>query len=235
MSQATRGKLDDLQWTLRISRRSRYARLQVKPFGGLEVVIPPHFPRRQIEPFILQHRGWIKQKLAEQQLLQDTLKLPNLIKLALDQSDTPIIYGNQTNRGQSDAVIIHSEEKESRIEELRNWIRRRAWELLPPMLEEISEQIGIDYRKVSIRSQKTRWGSCSSNGTISLNDQLLFLERPAVEYLMIHELCHRRVMNHSPAFWELVKTFCPDYRLKEKIIDRGKQSVPAWFLASLYN
>jgi predicted metal-dependent hydrolase len=93
---------------------------------------------------------------------------------------------------------------------------------------------GLTYNRLSIRSQKTRWGSCSSRGNISLNDQLLFLPADAVEYLMIHELCHTRHLNHSKAFWTLVQTHCPDYRTHEKLLRRSQGLVPDWFLLELY-
>lgn len=229
-----RSRVDEVQWTLRVSKRCRRARLQIKPFGGLEVVIPPRFPRHQIEGFVFQHRDWIKSKLAEQQRKQQSLKLPDTIDLALDNSCTAVIYNSDSITPRSEAVCIKSNTPELQALELRQWIRQRAWQLLPPLLDDLSEKTGIDYKKVSIRSQKTRWGSCSSNGTISLNDQLLFVDKATVEYLMIHELCHRKVMNHSSRFWQLVAQFCVDFRDQEVQLDRARHSVPTWFLASLY-
>ncbi len=224
----------DLQWTVRVSRRSRYARLQIKPFGGLEVVIPRNFPRYQIRMFVEQHREWIEKKLREQQLKHRSIQLPATLELELDGSSTNVVYGETDNNQKSEAIVIRSSELPAQIHELRSWIRKRAWILLPPMLEQISNKIGIDYRKLSIRSQKSRWGSCSSSGTISLNDQLLFIDRQTVEYLMIHELCHRRVMNHSPKFWSMVERFCADYQQREQALDEARHAVPSWFIAGLY-
>ncbi len=230
----SRGSTDGLSWTLRVSKRCRYARLQVKPFGGLEVVIPRNFPRHQIQPFIDQHRGWIESKLQEQEYKRQSLVLPAAIELPLDGSRTPVTYEVSDSGPATGQLVIRSDQLQDQVQELRNWIRRVAWQLLPPMLEEVSQHIGIDYKKVSIRSQKTRWGSCSSNGTISLNDQLLFVNRETVKYLMIHELCHRRVMNHSARFWCLVESFCSDYRQQELRLDRARHDVPTWFMAGPY-
>jgi hypothetical protein len=80
-----------------------------------------------------------------------------------------------------------------------------------------------------VRRQKTRWGSCSSRGTISLNAKLLFLPPPLVDHLLLHELCHTRHMDHSPAYWTCVAGFEPDYRRLENEVTRGNRYVPAWF------
>jgi predicted metal-dependent hydrolase len=88
---------------------------------------------------------------------------------------------------------------------------------------------------LSIRSQKTRWGSCSIRGNISLNDQLLFMPAKTVEYLMIHELCHTRHLNHSTAFWSLVEHHCADYRNHEQLLGKSRNHIPDWFLLDLYN
>jgi predicted metal-dependent hydrolase len=72
--------------------------------------------------------------------------------------------------------------------------------------------MGIPYRRLSIRGQKNRWGSCSRNGTVSLNWKLMFLPEPIIDYVIVHELAHIREMNHSAKFWDIVQNFCPDYK-----------------------
>lgn len=117
---------------------------------------------------------------------------------------------------------------------LRGWVRQRAREWLPTRLTQLADEFGFEYKRTTIRSQKSRWGSCSSNGTISLNDQLLFMPADTVDYLLTHELCHTRHMNHSAAFWRLVQTHAPDFRQHESVLDRGRAKVPEWFLRDLY-
>jgi len=234
---------DDLEWSLRVSRRARYARLRIMPFGGLEVVIPYRFPRNQVAALVAQHADWARAQLARQAQLRDAIQLPPALSLAFDNSLTPIHYSGATHPSQGDlfgardgeAIEIQARAQRAIIAQLRQWIRRRARQLLPPLLARVSRQTGLGYRQVSIRSQKTRWGSCSSRGNISLNDQLLFLPQDAVEYLMIHELCHTRHLNHSPAFWALVQTHCADYRRHEKRLSDSRGLVPDWFLLGLYS
>jgi len=233
---------EELKWELRVSRRARYARLQIKPFGGLEVVIPPRFPRHQVPCLVAKHAGWARRQLDKQAQLRQSVRLPSHITLAFDNSSTPVIYTAdplQTNldlfaEASTEKLVIDANGQRERIRKLRNWVRYRARESFPALLLEISTQTGLGFNRLSIRSQKTRWGSCSIRGNISLNDQLLFMPLKTVEYLMIHELCHTRHLNHSKAFWTLVEHHCPDYRSHEQLLSKPHQRVPDWFLLDLY-
>ena len=232
-----------LRWDLRISKRARYAKLQIKPFGGLEVVIPARFPRSAVAELVTRHEDWARRQLARQARLREAIRLPRQLELAWDGSVTPVIYAAEplTTSGDlfaeiaPERIVVETHDKLDRIGELRAWIRRRAQRLLPPELKRLSQRTGLEYRRVSVRSQKTRWGSCSSRGHISLNDQLLFLPRETVDYLMIHELCHTRRLDHSREFWRLVEAHCPDYREHERCLTRSREQVPDWFLLGLYN
>jgi predicted metal-dependent hydrolase len=83
-------------------------------------------------------------------------------------------------------------------------LRRQAKEYLPEELERLSKTHGFTYREVKIRKSKTRWGSCSSKGTINLSFYLMLLPQHLIEYVLLHELCHTVEMNHSIAFWTLL-------------------------------
>ena len=89
-------------------------------------------------------------------------------------------------------------------------------------------EAGLDLRVLLLRRQRTRWGSCSSAGTISLNVCLMFQQPAVVRYLMIHELCHRRHMNHSKRFWSLVAALEPDWKPLDVELLQGWRHVPAW-------
>jgi predicted metal-dependent hydrolase len=86
-------------------------------------------------------------------------------------------------------------------------LRQRAGKFLPMELERLSKEYGFHYNVIKIRKSKTRWGSCSSNGTISLSLFLMLLPRHLIEYVILHELCHTIEMNHSPAFWALLDKY----------------------------
>ena len=233
---------DDLQWQLRVSSKARHARLRILPFGGLEVVIPTRFPRRLVAELVAEHVDWARRQLARQEQLRESISLPSELRLAFDGSTTAIRYPIALEQAQGELFVDSADEvieirasgQRAASAELRHWIRQRARRLLPPLLQAISKHTGLAYNRVSIRSQKTRWGSCSNRDNISLNDQLLFLPADTVEYLMIHELCHTRHLNHSRAFWTLVQEHCPGYRAHEKRLGQSRNLVPDWFLLDLY-
>ena len=233
----------ELEWKLRISPRARYARLLIKPFGGLEVVIPKRFPRNQVAGLVAKHATWARRQLARQSKLRQSIRLPQYLSLAFDNSATPVIYQDdplQLNfelfeEQSTDRIVVRASGHQECVRELRSWIRHRARESFPALLAQISTRTGLGFNKMSVRSQKTRWGSCSRRGNISLNDQLLFLPANTVEYLMIHELCHTRHLNHSKAFWALVESHCPDFRAHEKLLSDSRNLVPDWFLLDLYS
>lgn len=227
-------------YSLRVSARVKYPRLQIKPFGGLEVVIPTRFPKKAVPELINRNAQWIERQLQKQQSTEPTL--PDDIQLVFDGSHWPIVYRRQLATADSNQIVIDAASDEDsdadkhtyQIWQLRNWVRQKAWRLLPPLLEQLSQQTGLTYKKISIRSQKTRWGSCSSSGTISVNDQLLFLPRKTAAYLMIHELCHTQHMNHSSSFWRLVEEHCADFRDHEGLLNQARSKIPEWFLRDLY-
>ena len=90
-------------------------------------------------------------------------------------------------------------------------LKKRAEAELLPRLRIWAEKAGVTYNRVTIRSQKTRWGSCSARGNLSLNCLLMLCPGEAADYVMVHELCHRREMNHSARFWAEVARVMPDY------------------------
>jgi predicted metal-dependent hydrolase len=99
---------------------------------------------------------------------------------------------------------------------IQNHLRRLAKCDLSTRTWELAGIHGIIVQRVTIRAQKTRWGSCSARGTISLNWRLIQAPPQVRDYLIIHELMHRREMNHSARFWKLVAEACPDYRVAEQ-------------------
>ena len=223
-------------YSLRVSSKAKHAKLQIKPYGGLEVVIPLRFPKKAVPGLVSQHTDWILRQLQKQRERTPEPVLPEEIHLAINDYCIPVVYGTgQANLNPSNCLFIEETDYQQSIKQLRNWIRQQAWQLLPTMLENVSRETGLSYNKISIRSQKTRWGSCSSRGTISLNDQLLFVSRANAEYLMIHELCHTRHMNHSRKFWGLVESHCADYRKHEVALNRAKAAIPGWILRDMYS
>jgi predicted metal-dependent hydrolase len=106
----------------------------------------------------------------------------------------------------------------------RAW-RARAKQALPARLYELAAQHGCTVTAVSIRGQKTRWGSCGRNGHISLNWRLMLMPSWVRDYVLLHELMHLRRMDHSPKFWRLVEAACPEYRAARQWLRRNGPSL----------
>lgn len=91
-------------------------------------------------------------------------------------------------------------------------LKALAEKIIPKRVEYFADIIGVDYKNITIRRQKTRWGSCSAKGNLNFNCMLVTLPPELLDYVVVHELCHRKQMNHSAAFWQEVSRVLPDYK-----------------------
>ncbi len=113
---------------------------------------------------------------------------------------------------------------------LRRWLLRQGQVHLPPRLAEVSHGCGLPYTRSTVRLARSRWGSCSRGAAISLNARLLLLPSAVLDYVLVHELCHTREPNHSPAFWHLVARYCPAYPDHRRTLRAAGKELPAWAL-----
>ncbi|MBF1167521.1 MAG: M48 family metallopeptidase, partial [[Eubacterium] sulci] len=104
-------------------------------------------------------------------------------------------------------------------------LKKKARNHLTSLTGYWAEKIGVSYGRISIRGQKTRWGSCSSKGNLNYNYLLMLCPDDVIEYVVIHELCHRVYMNHSKRFWEKIEEFCPNYRQARKWLKQNGNSL----------
>lgn len=111
---------------------------------------------------------------------------------------------------------------------LRRWLQMQGRFYLAPWIQKISLDTGLTYKGLQVRGQKTRWGSCSSKGTVSLNYKLLFLPQHLVSYIIIHELCHTVHLNHSPNYWAFLSSFEPDCKTLDKEMKGAGRLIPQW-------
>ena len=112
---------------------------------------------------------------------------------------------------------------------LRRWLRRKARSTVVPRLAVLAYERGFSTGPVSVRAQRTRWASCSRQGAISLNVRLLFLPPELVDYVLLHELCHTVRMDHSAAFWALLRKHDPECLAKRRLLRDAHLFVPGWF------
>jgi predicted metal-dependent hydrolase len=100
-------------------------------------------------------------------------------------------------------------------EEIRE-LADKAMEYIPPRVSYFAQKIGVNFGRITIRNQRTRWGSCSSKGNLNFNCLLMLTPPEVIDYVVVHELCHRKEMNHSKAFWSEVESVLPDYKVQVK-------------------
>jgi predicted metal-dependent hydrolase len=225
-------------WNVRVSRRARRLSVRVYPGGRVEVVVPPHASATAVERFVGTHRRWIDERVADLSSINGvTAEIrPASIRLdAIDRSYS-IEYHRTTSSDvrvsqspQNVLVVYGATDHEGKVAcALRDWVMTLAEIEFGASVRELAQRHGFEYQRVQIRRQRTRWGSCSAKGTISLNVCGLFQEPAVLRYLLIHELSHTRHMNHSRRFWSLVESLEPDYRRLDKELLQGWQRVPGW-------
>lgn len=101
------------------------------------------------------------------------------------------------------------------VEEIRA-LAKEAADYIPKRVSFYAEKIGVNYGRITIRNQKSRWGSCSGRGNLNFNCLLMLTPPEIIDYVVVHELCHRLEMNHSPYFWAKVECILPDYKNRRK-------------------
>ncbi len=201
----------ELTYQVRYSRKAKYLRLQINPSTGLEVVIPRRCKSEEAEKFILKKKDWILKHLNTVQVREEFLFLGNRVEV---KQKFDLFLKKHRVRFQGDILIIESPDGSSEnIDALyKTWLKHRAKLYLPERTKILAEKNNFSYSRITIRSQKTRWGSCSTSGSISLNYKLMKYRPEIIDYVIIHELCHTKQMNHSKKFWSLVERILPNYK-----------------------
>lgn len=226
------------RWTVRVSRRARRMSVRVYPGGRVEVVVPPGVPPTTVQRFVGSHSQWIARRVEDLSAVGAPVSPgpPTEIQVPAIGRTFPVHYEHTRSTSIrpelfDDGVLkifgpIHDESAIATA--LREWLSDLAYDELGAQLKTVARELGLNFSRIQVRRQRTRWGSCSATGTISLNVCLMFLEPAVVRYLFVHELCHTRHMNHSPRFWALVEHYEPDYRRLDRELLKGWQSVPGW-------
>jgi predicted metal-dependent hydrolase len=223
---------------IRRSQRARRLLLQVRPPYNVEVVVPRWAKAADVQDFISRNQAWIAR--AQQEIRRRypaaSLSPPQQVELAAINGRWQVQY-LQSKNGRS-SLRRFSDRLELRVPQpgqpvghlLREWVVLQGRDHLKPWLGRVSRELSLRPRRIQVRAQKTRWGSCSSTGTVSINACLLFLDPALVRYLMVHELCHLRHLNHSRRYWTLVERFEPDYRALDKRLGEAWAEIPFWAL-----
>lgn len=218
---------------IRRSARATNIRLRVAPDGKLKASLPLYAPLFLVRRLVKNSRLELRQLLHEHQ--KDIVFTPGM---QIGKSHTLVIRDVPrkqiaVSRHGQQIVVQLSEEKgldhPEVIQEIRaivqQALRLEAKSYLPKRLAFLAAQNGFSYQKVRFSHAGGRWGSCSSNGTISLNIALMKLPFELIDYVLIHELSHTKEMNHSEAFWQLVERADPSYRAHRRILKKESPTI----------
>lgn len=225
-------------FSVRESARAKRLSIKVFPRGRVEVVVPKRTRPAEVEAFVEESREWIVSSLAAFDAHGTGADLSPPVRIALPAIDREFAVAYRLDaakrsvrcRERGDTLILTGPTDDPALcrQALRRWFAKTARREFAPRLDALSGELGLPYKKLQIRAQRTCWGSRSCSGTVSLNLCLLFVTPDVLRYLMVHELCHGRHMNHSRAFWRLVARHEPRYRRLDRRLGESWRQVPDW-------
>lgn len=199
-------------------RRARRYILRVRPDGTLRVTVPRGGSRADGERFAERHRRWIERE--RERIREEHTPVTwdhGTVILFRGVEHAIAVAGTAGGRvaAYADRVVALAGAADVR-KAIEADLKAVARAELVPRLQQIATAQGIAVERVVIRSQRSRWGSCSPSGTIALNYRLVQMPDAVRDYVLVHELMHRRQQNHSRRFWRLVEAACPDFRQAER-------------------
>lgn len=224
-----------ITYTHRVHPRARSIKIRIEANGEVVVVTPKRYSAHQLEQFISQNQAWItvtqQKALAKRSLVQSDDKV-----LIFGQPYQLVVqFSKQEKLGvrlEDHKLIVNpidptaTEPSSPEVKkQLDRFLKHTAEKYIIPRTHQLAEVMNISFQSISLRQQKTRWGSCSSTGSLNFNWRLVHYAPAVIDYVIIHELAHRKHMDHSKAFWNLVKKYDSEYLLHRGWLKRHGMSV----------
>jgi predicted metal-dependent hydrolase len=211
--------------TIRRSARATQVRLRIAPDGTLRASLPLYAPLFLVSRLVKNSRPELRKLLTQSQptdVYENGMRIGKSHSLVVRGTAGRLVV---TRRGQkifvdlpADKTLVDSDVVRAVRDAIIAALRVEAKSYLPKRLSYLAQKSGFSYSKVRFSHASGRWGSCSSQGTISLNIALMKLPFELIDYVIIHELAHTRHLNHSPEFWALVAQGDPDYKVHRRAI-----------------
>jgi predicted metal-dependent hydrolase len=207
---------------VRRSAQARYPRLRVREDAGAAIVLPERATLDEARKILADKAGWLQRKLDAVADRQDDDTL-GMAGVWLDGAPLAVVRGPAGGRPiarlvEGELVVVGAaHDAEAAV---MRWYRRQARAQLRAIVADEAARLGVQPAKVLIAGQRTRWGSCSATGTVSLNWRLVLAPRDVQRYLVVHELCHLRVADHARGFWRLLDGAMPGWRTHAEWLQR---------------
>ena len=234
---------EQISYHFTVSRLARRITIKITPEKGLEVVVPYRHNPLRLEHFIREKQAWILRHLHKMEhhkeksfQLVDGAKLqilgvdktihlrPSTKKKSYVKEIQPLIFAHGVATQDTPQIHIFSNGNATQAKKvLENHLKKIAEKYFFTRTSELSKQMGITYGTITIRSQKTRWGSCSSHNNLNFNWRLILMPLQIADYVIYHELTHTVHHNHSARFYALLQKFCPNYKELRKVLTQNKE------------
>lgn len=206
-----------MQYTV-VKQKRKTATIVINEQLEILIKVPHYMTKKQIEHLVNKHEKWITESLEKRKSFyekNDWYQTKRMLYLGEYWPVTLIQDLCQKPRAFFDGkrFIVISDGSEAAIrQEMECFFRKKAKELLVPLVNEYASLLEVNFNKVSIRKQVTRWGSCSSKGNLSFNVKILCAPIEMITYVVLHEVMHLKHFNHSKAFWQEIEVIMPDYK-----------------------
>lgn len=193
--------------------RARRLTLRIDAGGkGLRVTVPPGMPAREIDRFLERHRGWLEERLAK---VPDRPKVRPGVKVPLRGVAHTIVHEpglRGTVEIGSDArgptLVVHGDRRHL-PRRVADFLKREAKHDIEALVSKHTAAVGRRAKAIRYKDTSSRWGSCTSDGSLSFSWRIMMAPAPVIDYLVAHEVAHLKEMNHGPRFWKLCRELCP--------------------------
>ena len=199
---------------VRESARTRRLRMVLRAGRSVELTVPRRTSTRALRQFVSENSDWLGERIAAARARQPVLRLaePGTVWLAGERLAVERGAGVKSIANRQGTTLRISGPPDQIAGAIDRWYRREARERIEASVAREAARLGIAYERVSIRDQRTRWGSCSTRGTLSFSWRLVLAPPAVLEYVVAHELLHVREPNHSGRFWALLDRHHPSWR-----------------------
>ena len=218
-----------------IRSKRRTLALYINTHGELIVKAPMNLQNARIFNFVKSKEAWIKTQQAK--ILQDSFINRRVLSynsfLFLGVELVPYISENAKKIQKSDNLLLIPSKianlgEDAVIRKVQLWLKQNAKEIIEERVAYFSGRLQLSYAKISVMNNKTRWGTCSKKGEITLNWRTVMLAPHLLDYIVVHEFCHLLEFNHSRAFWGLVESILPNWRELRKQLKRVNWLLELW-------